>query len=328
MDLNNEWDMFLSNTNPIYEKEVHECGPTPTSCSLYISTKTIISFLNQSVDLKKTFWDIQVIPYNSPTVGVIKKQMKFNSETPEEVSMIENEMSKCEYGYSMIIHHSDKLKYKDVRKVTVGVSKKDIISYRIKQKGAFYNCFVLIIRVKLDVFKEFHVKIFNTGKIEIPGIQNSEQINHVIEVLTGILRNYYPDITYNKQCEETVLINSNFNCGYFINRTQLYQILKYKYNISSVYDPCSYPGIQCKIYFKDEVMTTVEEVGVSFMIFRTGSILIVGKCSNEVIEAIYKYLTDILFKEYENVVDHNCVHSKKENVQKKIKRYILIKETI
>lgn len=328
MDLNNEWDMFLLNTNPIYEKEVHECGPTPTSSSLYISTKTVISFLNQPVDLKKTFWDIQVTPYNSPNVGVIKKQMKFNSETPEEVAMIESEMTKCEYGYSMIIHHSDKIKYKDVRKVTVGVSKKDIISYRIKQKGAFYNCFVLIIRVKLDVFKEFHVKIFNTGKIEIPGIQNTEQIESVIEVLISILRNYYPDITYNKSCEETVLINSNFNCGYFINRTQLYQLLKYKYNISSVYDPCSYPGIQCKIYFKDEVMTTVEDIGVSFMIFRTGSILIVGKCSKEVIQAIYEYLTNILFTEYENVVDHNCVHSKKDNVQKKIKRYILIKETI
>jgi TATA-box binding protein (TBP) (component of TFIID and TFIIIB) len=328
MDLNNEWDMFLANTSSIYEKEVYECGPTPKSSTLYISTKTIISFLNQPIDLKKTFWDIQVTSYNSPTVGVIKKQMKFNSETPEEVDMIEKEVSKCDYGYSMIIHHSDKVKYKDVRKVTVGVSKKDIISYRVRQKGAFYNCFVLIIRVKLAEFKEFHVKIFNTGKIEIPGIQTTEQLESVIEVLIGILRHYYPDITYNQNCEETVLINSNFNCGYFINRTQLYQILKYKYNISSVYDPCSYPGIQCKIYYKDGVITTVEDIGVSFMIFRTGSILIVGKCSKDVIQSIYTYLTDILFKEYENVVDHNCVHSKKDTVQKKIKRYILIKETI
>lgn len=328
MDLNNEWDMFLSNTSQIYEKEVHECGPTPSSTDLYISTKTVISFLNQEIDLKTTFWNIPVTPYNSPNVGVIKKQMKFNSETPEEVEMIDKEMEKCEYGYSSIIHHSDKLKYKDVRKVTVGVSKKDIISYRIKQKGAFYNCFVLIIRVKMSVFKEFHVKIFNTGKIEIPGIQNSEQIDNVIDVLISILRQYYPDITYNKNCEETVLINSNFNCGYFINRTQLYQLLKYKYNISSVYDPCSYPGIQCKIYYNEKVMTTVEDIGVSFMIFRTGSILIVGKCSKEVIYSIYDYLTDILFKEHSNVVDHNCVHSKKDTVQKKIKRYILIKETI
>ena len=60
------------------------------------------------------------------------------------------------------------IKYKDIRKVTIGISKKDIVSYRVKQKGAFYNCFVLILRVHIGVFKEFHVKIFNTGKIEIP----------------------------------------------------------------------------------------------------------------------------------------------------------------
>jgi hypothetical protein len=30
---------------------------------------------------------------------------------------------------------------------------------------------------------------------------------------------------------ETVLINSNFRCGYYINREKLYNLLKYKYKI-------------------------------------------------------------------------------------------------
>ena len=34
-----------------------------------------------------------------------------------------------------------------------------------KKKGAFYNCFALIIRIKeKNVYKEVHIKIFNTGK--------------------------------------------------------------------------------------------------------------------------------------------------------------------
>ena len=327
MDLNDIWSMFLNNEYTIEEPN-HDCGPPPCSSPIYISTNTVISFLNQPIDLKRTFWDIPIIPYNQPTVGVIKKQMKMNSTTPEEVAEIEHSISKYDYGYSLILKHVDNQRegrYKDVRKVTIGVSKKDIISYRIKPKGAFYNCFVIIIRIFLESFREFHVKIFNTGKIEIPGIQRIGQIDSIIEIILSVLRPYYPTLSYNKSCEETVLINSNFNCGYFINRGSLYTILKHKYLISAVYDPCSYPGIQCKIYYNGKVTTTIEPVSVSFMIFRTGSILIVGKCAEEVIYDIYRYLTTILHNEYATVVDHNCNHNKKDISSKKVKRFILIK---
>lgn len=326
MDLNDEWERFLSNAEEQPEKYLAQCGPTPRSTPIYISTNTIISFLNQPIDLKTTFWNIPVIPYNSPQTGVIKKQMKFNSLSCSDVEMIETCMTKYDYGYSNIIYHVENAtKFKDVRKVTIGVSKKDIISYRVKPKGAFYNCFVVIIRVYIETFKEFHIKIFNTGKIEIPGIQNVKHMAHIIDALLEMLKPYYPSIMYNKNCEETVLINSNFNCGYFINRNELYNVLRKKYNISAVYDPCSYPGIQCKIYYNTKVVTTVESISISFMIFRTGSILIVGKCTEEIIHKIYAYLSDILYKEYSHVVDDNCVHNKKEPFEKKIKRFILLK---
>ena len=47
----------------------------------------------------------------------------------------------------------------------------DVINQRKKKKSAFYNCFV-IYRIKINGrFKEIHVKIFNTGKLEIPGFK-------------------------------------------------------------------------------------------------------------------------------------------------------------
>ena len=61
------------------------------------------------------------------------------------------------------------------------------------------------------------------------------------------------ELCYKENTCETVLINSNFNCGFYINREALYDILRYKYNIQSIYDPCSYPGIQCKFYFNPDV---------------------------------------------------------------------------
>jgi TATA-box binding protein (TBP) (component of TFIID and TFIIIB) len=329
MDLNDEWDSFLKDTEYTSIAPLSSIGPTPLSSPIYISTNTIISFLNQPIDLKTTFWNIPVMPYYKPSVGVIKKQMKFNSTIESEVKEIEANIQTYEYGYCTVLQHINNIKgmikYKDIRKVTIGISKKDIVSYRVKQKGAFYNCFVLIIRVHIEIFKEFHVKIFNTGKIEIPGVQQMEHIPIIIDALIQILKPMYPTIMYNKSCEETVLINSNFNCGYFINRSSLYQLLITKYNISAVYDPCSYPGIQCKIYYENGVTTTPTSIAISFMIFRTGSILIVGKCSDMVIREIYKYLVKILFDEYKEIVDSNCVHSKKEAPVRKIKKYILLK---
>jgi hypothetical protein len=44
-----------------------------------------------------------------------------------------------------------------------------------------------------------------------------------------------------------------------------------------------------------------EYVKMSFMIFRTGSVLIVGKCSDSVLMTIYKFLKKLLETEYDNV---------------------------
>lgn len=334
MDLNEEWSSFLSDESAYMQHVTINSytGPEPTPSPLYISTHTIISYLNQPIDLADIFWKLPIVSYHVEKEGIIKKQMKINSTTRCEVAEITEKIKQYSYGYRMTIKHIDNekgnIKYKDVCKVTIGISKKDILSYRIKQKGAFYNCFVVILRVFIDQYKEFHVKIFNTGKIEIPGIQDRTHIQAIIKVLLAQLRVYYPEISYNQESEEVVLINSNFNCGYYINRDNLYHKLRYDKNVSAVYDPCSYPGIQCKIYYnkKGEVVTTpVPGNSVSFMIFRTGSILIVGKCSQDIIYTIYHYIISILKDLFKHVVDNKCVRPKQELVKKRVKKFILIK---
>ena len=40
---------------------------------------------------------------------------------------------------------------------------------------------------------------------------------------------------------------------------------------------------------------------VSFMIFRTGSILIVGMCDDEILHIIYNFLKRILLEEYHHI---------------------------
>ena len=92
---------------------------------------------------------------------------------------------------------------------------------REKVKMHFYNCFALILRfVYENDFHEIHVKIFNTGKMEIPGILNETLLNNAKMMILSILRPILSDsldFVENEE-ENNVLINSNFNCGFYINR--------------------------------------------------------------------------------------------------------------
>ena len=292
----------------------------PKATDIYISTKTKIAYLNKIIDLKSVFWSIPTILYSTPINGVIKKQMKFNSTLKEELDFIQDKIKDEPYFEEHVITHIDnpagRIKFKDIRKISIGISKKDILSYRCKKKSAFYNCFVVILRMKIDtMFKEFHVKVFNTGKLEIPGIQNEKTFQLIkLEIVKTLQPFIDSTLDYKPDTEETVLINSNFNCGFFINREVLFDILKFKYNIQAIYDPCSYPGIQCKFYYNPDVDVQngcqISEENkdlynninaVSFMIFRTGSVLIVGKCDENVLIIIYDFLKIVLNNEYKNI---------------------------
>ena len=90
----------------------------------------------------------------------------------------------------------------------------------------------------------------------------------------------------------------------------MYGILKDKYRINCSYDSCSYPGIQCEFYYDPELekqtgQQPIEKkkniIKVSFMIFRTGSALIVGKCTEDVLHIIYTFLCNLLQDEYINI---------------------------
>jgi TATA-box binding protein (TBP) (component of TFIID and TFIIIB) len=288
------------------------------------------------------FWDIPIIPYATPKNGVIKKQIKFNSKTPEELAEIQERLTKEIYFEENVMSHIDnpngRIKFKDIRKITIGMSKKDIMSYRIKKKQAFYNCFVMIIRIKIDeLFREFHIKVFNTGKLEIPGVQSEPMFELVLQNILDILQPHHSFKLEYKQTSDTVLINSNFNCGFYIDREVLFDILRNKYNIQAIYDPCSYPGIQCKFYYNNDIgIQTGKQITkenkdkytnitpVSFMIFRTGSVLIVGMCDERVLQSIYEFLKTLLKSEFTHICqklipkNSESAKDKKKKIRKKM----------
>lgn len=350
MNIDEEWERFVTQESTPEPNEIvnsctdeketssNETPECPKASDIYISTKSKIAYLTKNIDLHTNFWKLNVIPYTQAMNGIVKKQMKFNSTSQEEVDAISKNLAGERYFTEQILTSVNdpsgvKNWFKDVRKISVGISKKDIVSYRCKQKCAFYNCFVMILRILIEdendpengMFHEFHVKIFNTGKVEIPGIRSDYHLNLVLDNILIHLRPIIgDDLSYQGKCD-TVLINSNFNCGFYIKRETLFDILKSRYNIQCIYDPCSYPGIQCKFFYDKtkQEQTGVREhvvvdkksssdiVVISFMIFRTGSILVVGMCEEPVLDEVYIFIKELLEREFCNI--YHSVHETKLN---------------
>jgi len=333
MDYNcdDAWDSFCSNSacqmlnfdNNSSNEKVLLNSKIPKCSELYISTTTKISYLSSLIDINKCFWQIPIIPFTTTSVGVIKKQMKYTFKTEEEVQLIENKLKYYPY-YNLqqlsYVNNKDKNIYKDIRKINIGICEKDIISYRCRKKSAFYNCFVLIFRVQDEIdeskFKEAHVKVFNTGKLELPGIKSDKSHQQIINCLIAIFSEYCGLNIICKNEHETVLINSNFTCGFCLNREIFTNILKTQYNIHTSYDPCSYPGIRSQIY--------VNGKKISFMIFRTGSVLIVGKCELIDIYCLYNQIKDIFYKEYSNIVVNDSYIKISSVKHKKTRKKIML----
>jgi TATA-box binding protein (TBP) (component of TFIID and TFIIIB) len=362
-EVDDEWSRFLqtpddneqiflnnSSVKNTEDEEIPECE------ELYISTKTKVLFLNQHIDIFNVFWKIPVINYWEPNEGVIKKQIKIVSNSEEELQEYQEKIKDINYYTENIIKQINTTnmrgtRYKDERKITIGISKKDIMNCRGKVKNAFYNCFAIIVRFKYqDAFREIHVKIFNTGKLEIPGILNDELLEIIKVIVLKLIKTYSDeDIDFVEQkVEANVLINSNFNCGFYINRDLLQTILRgNKYNIETSYDPCSYPGVKCKYYYnnliekekqtgeieKEDRETKLKDLNinnkyteVSFMIFRTGSCLIVGNCNEEVLNHVYEFIKNMLQNEYFTIRVTNNITTTKVKKSKVRKKTIIINQ--
>lgn len=372
--LDNEWESFLASSGNILQtlqpiqknvdpSIVKKSSLTPTCTKNHISTKTMIAFMNQSMDIESIFWKMKTIPYYHQGEGIVQKQMKITSSSEEKTNEIYSLVNDTQQATITKIQHipesniAPKRSYKYVGKVNVGMSTKNALSTRQKEKGAFYNCFAVVVRIfdePSSKFKEVHIKLFNTGKMEIPGIQKDYTLHQAVNVLIEHCKDYVHSdkpLDYNKDDISSVLINSNFKCNYHINRDIMYHHMTHKYGINCSYDACTYPGIKCKFYINKD--TRYAENGVckcdvqcgkrgkgngknacievSVMIFRTGSILMVGNCSEEDLKYIYGFFTKMLIDDFEIFYDdyettNQC--NGEEKVKKARKRKMKITQMV
>ena len=70
---------------------------------------------------------------------------------------------------------------------------------------------------------------------------------------------------------------------------------------------------------ENDVLTN-NDIPVSFMVFRTGSVLIVGKCDENVLYVIYEFLKTLLLNEFSSIMlklSDNIIKEKKKKIRRK-----------
>ena len=146
----------------------------------------------------------------------------------------------------------------------------------------------------------------------MPGTHEPGIYELVVGYISKLITNATGKETKVMNHSHTALVNSNFTLNFQLDRDKLMTRLhKGKYDIISSFDPCSYPGVRNVIKFKniyaafpelnDMIVGGNPESTMSCMIFRTGSVLLIGKCCDVMLHYLYKYICKILRTEYNEI---------------------------
>ena len=85
------WDNFINHTFSddidSFQQKTND-SQIPKCSKVYISTKTMIGYLNQSIPLIPTFWFIKTKPYHIQKECIIKKEIKINCKSEKEVDTL------------------------------------------------------------------------------------------------------------------------------------------------------------------------------------------------------------------------------------------------
>ena len=110
----------------------------------------------------------------------------------------------------------------------------------------FFNQITILI--KLDYLYN-NIKLFNNGSISMTGVKSEVVGKKSVELLFSRLLELNKIYNIFKKPEpiiefyKIVLINSDYDIGYEIKRSELHQLLVHDYKIYSSYEPCIYPGV-------------------------------------------------------------------------------------
>ena len=278
--------LFNMEKKNIVKKEISEPS------KLRISTMTATCSININLDLKKIY-----------------DNLKLNSE----ITYIE-----LQGKYRGVIFNKKSQKRKEKKK-----KKKKKTS---KRRNDFYNQATVHV-YHPDKKNPVNVKLFKNGNIQMTGTKSYKM---GIDVVTRLIEEFYKmekDIIEEKETMEMTnyniqMINSDFDIRFKIDRLKLFTLLRQDYNMFVEYEPCNYPGVNIK-YFWKETNTIFNGICscdldnkrckgkknskdsckiITIAVFQSGKIIITGAKRMTQVDSAYKWIIDVLHDNYDIVV--------------------------
>ena len=192
-----------------------------------------------------------------------------------------------------------------------GYSKKNEKKVRKQNKrNIFFNQATLHILLN----KIINVKVFNNGKIQMTGLLNEGQIKEVLDIFTkeciSNTNDIFTDGTPQILCTDIVLINSDFDMGFEINREVLHSEILNS-GIYSSYEPCIYPGVNIKYFIntnnwdgicccenrcdgKGRANGDGDCKKMTIAVFKSGKIIITGGQNTDQLETAYYFIKEFI----------------------------------
>lgn len=193
-----------------------------------------------------------------------------------------------------------------------------------KPRKYFYNQLTIHVYNKKKKNNRINVKIFNNGRVQMTGIKDEFQGGECIETLCqefNLLNEKEKifdteDSIQSIEDLETVLINSDFDIGFPIDRESLHRAIVDSGYYSS-YEPCSYPGINIK-YYRNPLRqnfgicdcekpcngkgkdNTCKKITVA--VFKSGKIIITGGRDKSDISVAHKFITEFIHENKEYII--------------------------
>ena len=160
---------------------------------VHMKTRTQRYFLHRPIrtELEDLFWSIPVLPYESLREGVVAKDMRVQYKDPALLVRYEQEVETTRTQHPSLrvqetifpIRNPAIVAY---RRIQIGVQGKELRIQTRRTTRAFSYCFVVYVRWRLRpdaAFTETHVKLFNSGQIDVPGLLTHEALTHLRNLL-------------------------------------------------------------------------------------------------------------------------------------------------
>lgn len=291
--------------------------PKPTD--LYISTRSATSKLSTSINIHEL--GVQLV--RNIVYNILKK----------------NNLSYLIKGVCMknLVLITTKKKRKKSN-VTINNLNEILETLKNKERSHFYNQCSIIVKPD-EERRPVNIKLFTNGSISLTGCLNDCDGYDAIKVLIEEIKKYPIVFPEKKVCDinilkyEIVMINSNYELGYKINRVKLYYILL-KYNYLVIYNnPEKYPGVKLCFYWnainKDNIgicKCTKKCNGkgkgyadgdckkLTITIFQSGSILISGRTELQ-LNHTYKIINEMFTKHYSDIIKFSIEDYMKEQLK-------------